>query len=192
MATRNDDDPLGLFSGSGPRTTVPRAVVPIGIAALAIAGVVWLLSGITTPAAPPKPVIVNNLLLPSHSWTDTFIDVARPFVLVIDGQIMGSTAAGSALNRWSGPMGWREPDVPEWLDKDRRLAPQFPYLSVLGKVNNGEPFFVGARLAVDPQKHGRGRLYLGLNEVVRSQFGDLATTHYTDNGGSFRFTVHDR
>lgn len=135
-------------------------------------------------------------ITPTHLWTDTQKEVYTKTRVTVSGQMMGSAAAGSALNKWSGPMGWVDSDVPDWLDKSRRLCPQFPYLAVVGRIETSDMnpyscegvFLVGNGTDITPGSAG-GKLKLGLNEIVRSQFGGVITTHLTDNGGGFTYEI---
>lgn len=102
-------------------------------------------------------------------WTDTGIVVRAGdnIVLDVDGTVQLSNDANDVASAAGSRSGRQANDAPL---RDR------PAGSLIARIGNGAPFFVGGRRTFRAQ--GSGRLYLGVND-----------DHLGDNSGEFRVAV---
>jgi hypothetical protein len=125
-----------------------------------------------TYTAPPDVGSTVVSVTGPEAWVDTGIDVDQAMSLEISacGHVIVNTT-GSPTFKADGnaecPGVWRY-GFP---------APALPCWSLMGRMDQGEPFLVGPSFRA-PAGSLSGRLYLGVND-----------DNVTDNGGSFRATI---
>ena len=131
--------------------------------------------GIAAAGAAPRSVTVDT----AQHWTDTLVDVepGQPVEVSASGTIRYAPGRGNTtgpqgipwgaactrvLHAPTGPGGWAAPGINCW--------------SLIGRIGNGRPFFIGAHATFKPPR--AGRLFLGIND-----------DYFSDNKGSWHASV---
>ncbi len=102
------------------------------------------------------------------AWTDTGLDVAA-------GDAIGIRASGTVCYATSGTTLCYGPDGRDNIAPEGWALPGARELSLIARIGNGTPFFVGSAYVGTPS--GSGRLYLGVNDCAGC---------YGDNGGTYQ------
>jgi hypothetical protein len=93
---------------------------------------------------------INRIILNiNYPWMDTEIDLkqGKTYHIIVSG-LASTSNCKTAL--WIGPEGKSD------------LLNNLPYYSVIGRIDNGESFFIGKETEIKPDKNGK--LYLGYND----------------------------
>lgn len=119
-----------------------------------------------TPAFPGKNVVIPANVM----WFDTGLDTTNRVVNIqyVSGVWSNTSGDGNIWNDAAGNQSW--PGL---------VVPNSPLRSLVGKTNDGT-FYVGKNYSGTP---GRGRLYLGMNDVVGT---------YGDNMGQIEVAISVR
>jgi hypothetical protein len=108
----------------------------------------------------------------TEGWIDTGIQFTA-------GQPLGISACGQVIITSEGYPAFHAEGNPECPGVWRYAfpAPDLPCWSLIGRIDDGEPFFIGTSLQI-PAVDAPGHLYIGINE-----------DHPADNLGGFRATI---
>jgi hypothetical protein len=146
----------------------------------------------------------SNTMDPRHLWTRTHEELHVPARITVRGEATPNAAGNDALGKYKGPLGWEDNEIPSWyftrpyqtFRGPRRLCPQYPYMAVIGRVEQGQDkfscegtFLVGGQVYADPKTWGRGPISLGINEVVFNQWGYSYVGELNNNGGQFSYVI---
>lgn len=122
-------------------------------------------------------VFVLDVTIPGYQ--DTEIDVLpdNVYMIVVRGVASTCWELGNpdsyCFSLWVGPGGHAGPPVP---DEPGYLLPGAPFQCVIGKLGDGDPFYVGPGGHIIGDPDNNGRLYLALNDLE---------THFWDNFGYY-------
>ena len=169
----------------------PRTGWIIGFVAvcLLVAGYLWIRTAQNGAVTPPVPTVTPSItmttapklgpttvnVLAAQAWTDTRVACTTGLVLDIQafGQVLHNAPdPASAV----GPDGY--PD-PYWHQFNVDGLPNSNFASLIGSLDQAEPFFVGASTTFTCPKEGK--LFLGINDKGRG-----------DNTGEFVATITPR
>lgn len=131
-------------------------------------GCVSLILLFLAPAIGSGDATVQVSVPANQAWTDTGIDLAL-------GSNVTITASGTIRIAGSDP-GKTPAGAPECSAPSDFLAPGLPCWSLIGRIGNGTPFYVGAATGFSVTTSGR--LFLGVND-----------NFFPDNSGSWAATV---
>lgn len=119
----------------------------------------------TAVLAAPKDGVEIQASISDWQSTGIFVSAKKPVTITAEGSCIWGLTEPSV-----GPGG-----ISYWLGNGNFLAPGLPVMSLVAKIGDGTPVFVGSGpVTLD----GNGVLYLGFNDDI-----------YIDNSGSFIVTI---
>jgi hypothetical protein len=115
-----------------------------------------------------QPAAGESMVRADTPWNDAGIDVRRGEVLSVSvrGRVMFGTDSSQSASQ-EGSEAMKSPSYP---------VPNLPVAGLIGKIGNGQPFWIGGNRNVSMP--ATGRLMLGLND-----------DHFPDNSGAFYVTI---
>jgi hypothetical protein len=165
-------EPAGDREARPERARFPVTTVAIvGVACLALVAVIALVlaggggdgevevgGGGTTTVATTVPPPVSVAVPGDQAWTDTGVDVSPGQELHIEAS--GPVTHHPAPVLTAGPEGNPDPQLRQY---NVPTLQNVDHASLIAKIGNGQPFFVGK--SVTFSSPAGGRLYLGINDV---------------------------
>jgi hypothetical protein len=153
----------------------------------------------TSPSPIPVPVQRQSINVDSTKiWNDTGIHINKGSSVLI--QSSGQINVGSpndASDKWVSPDGWGEIPSTQWGCNGSpcryKYAVNRSMGALIGKIGNGQPFFVGSNISFTA--NSSGNLQLGVNDVMSDGAGkslsesELLSLYFSNNRGSFSSTV---